>query len=76
VTFSFFPLKIWRFLQFFFPKKVFVQFALGIFPVVTVRKFTTQNKRKKKKRKNCLEPGLFFPQFCDAAEVAIIHKII
>jgi hypothetical protein len=62
-------------LQFFFPKKAFVQFALGFFPVVTVRKIAT-HKIFKIKKKKLLGTGVFFPHFCDAAEVAIIHKII
>jgi len=59
----------------FFPKKAFVQFAMGFFLCRDSAKIRHPPKKKKKK-KNCLGPGLFLPEFCDAAEVAIIHKII
>jgi hypothetical protein len=64
--------KYGDFCSFFFPKKAFVQFAMGFFPCRDSAKI----RHPKKKKKNCLGPGLFLPEFCDAAEVAIIHNII
>jgi hypothetical protein len=42
-----------------------------------MRKFATQIKRKKRKKEKLLGTRVFFfPQFRDAAEVAIIQNII
>jgi hypothetical protein len=64
-------------LQFSFPIKSLCTIGTGVFSCRDNAKIRHPNKKKKRKKEKLLGTRVcFFPQFRDAAEVAIIQKII